>query len=144
MIAFTGPVRQVETAPTKAVTIEPAPQAAATASTGGECPAERGTVMPCPFCTTSTVIASGTTSSTIARQENAGAYKFGCASATDCGAASNLPITAIAITPTASAPMRGGTSRASRCEAPIAKNAAIIGAAIQNSSRTANTDRKST
>ena len=43
------------------------------------------------------------------------------------------------ITPTASAPIRGGTSRASRCEAPIAKNTATIGAAIQNSSRTANT-----
>src|SRR5204862_436034 len=41
MIAFTGPVRQVETAPTKAVTIEPAPHAVATTSTGGECPAER-------------------------------------------------------------------------------------------------------
>ncbi len=72
MIAFTGPVRQVETDPTKAVTTDPAPQAAATASTGGAWPAERSTVIPCPFCTTSTVIASGTTSSTIARHENAG------------------------------------------------------------------------
>ena len=33
--------------------------------------------MPCPFCTTSTVIASGTTSSTIACHENAGTYRFG-------------------------------------------------------------------
>src|SRR6266850_91349 len=36
MIAFTGPVRQVETDPTKAVTIAPAPHAAAIASTGGD------------------------------------------------------------------------------------------------------------
>jgi hypothetical protein len=72
MIAFTGPVRQVGTAPRKAVTIAPAPQATAMASAGGVCAAERSTVIPWPFCTTSTVIASGTTSSTIARQEKAG------------------------------------------------------------------------
>ncbi len=41
--------------------------------------------------------------------------------------------------PMASAPISGGTSRASRCEALIATNAAAIGAAIQNSSRMANT-----
>jgi hypothetical protein len=72
MIAFTGPVRQVDTEPTKAVTIEPAPQATAMASIGGLCPAAVSTAKPCPFCTTSTVIASGTTSSTIACQEKAG------------------------------------------------------------------------
>src|SRR5256885_14772618 len=105
MVAFTGPVGQVEAGPMKAVAIEPAPHAAATASTGGAWPAERSTVIPCPFCTTSTVIASGTTSSTIARQENAGEEKFGGARATVCAVASNLPISAIAITPTAKAPM---------------------------------------
>ena len=35
MIAFTGPVRQVDTVPTNAVTIEPAPQATVIALTGG-------------------------------------------------------------------------------------------------------------
>ena len=39
---------------------------------GGLWPAASSTAKPCPFCTTSTVIASGTTSSTIARQENTG------------------------------------------------------------------------
>ena len=51
----------------------PAPHATAIVSIGGEWPAERSTVIPWPFCTTSTVIASGTTSSTIARQEKTGA-----------------------------------------------------------------------
>ncbi len=35
MIAFTGPVRHVETVPTNAVTIEPIPQATVTALIGG-------------------------------------------------------------------------------------------------------------
>ena len=48
------------------------PQAVAMAFTGGSWPAVRSTDTPCPFCTTSTVIASGTTSSIIAFQENAG------------------------------------------------------------------------
>src|SRR6185369_8719175 len=77
MIAFTGPVRQVETDPTNAVTTEPAPQAMAMASIGGLWPAALNTAKPCPFCTTSTVIASGTTSSIIACQENAGRYRLG-------------------------------------------------------------------
>ncbi len=56
-----------------------------------------------------------------------------------CGTVSNLPTTAITITPTASAPISGGTSRASRCEAPRPRNAATIGAATQKSSRIAKT-----
>ena len=70
MIAFTGPVRQVDTEPTSAIAIEPAPQASVIALTGGLWPAAPSTAKPCPFCTTSTVIASGTTSSTIARQDH--------------------------------------------------------------------------
>lgn len=70
MIAFTGPVRQVETEPNSAVIIEAAPQATVMAFTGGWCPAAPSTAIPCPFCTTSTVMASGTTNSIIARQEN--------------------------------------------------------------------------
>ena len=40
--------------------------------------------MPWPFCTTSTVIASGTTSSAIAAQENAGTCSRGAASTAAC------------------------------------------------------------
>ena len=53
------------------VSIDPAPQATVMALTGGLWPVALSTAMPCPFCTTSTVIASGTTSSIIACQENA-------------------------------------------------------------------------
>jgi len=60
-------------------------------------------------------------------------------SATVCGAAVNFPARTIVTIPTASAPISGGTSRWSRCDALIATNAAAIGAAIQNSSRMANT-----
>ena len=73
MIALTGPVRQVETAPTQADASEPRPHTAVMALIGGSWPVARSTAMPWPFCTTSTVTASGTTSSTMARQENAGA-----------------------------------------------------------------------
>ena len=72
-MALTGPVRQVDTVPTMAQTMEPAPQATAMALIGGVWPAAVSTAKPWPFCTTSTVIASGTTSSTIACQENTGA-----------------------------------------------------------------------
>ena len=67
--------------------IEPAPQAIAAASTGGLWPAAVSTAAPCPFCTTSTVMARGTTSSTIAFHENAGTYSPGVASATVAEAA---------------------------------------------------------
>src|SRR6185503_9489728 len=93
MIAFTGPVRQVETEPTKAVTIEPAPQATAIAPIGGLCPAAESTAKPCPFCTTSTVIASGTTSSIIACQENAGRYRFGGANCSAVAPGLYFPVT---------------------------------------------------
>src|SRR5512143_1270919 len=112
MIALTGPVRQVETVPTSAASIEPAPQATVIALIGGLCPAVLSTATPWPFCTTSTVIASGTTSSTIARHENTGAYRLGWASA--CSAQScgwNLPRRAIAAAPTKSAPISGGSQR---------------------------------
>src|SRR5919198_2801931 len=71
-IAFTGPVRQVGTAPKSPVTIEPAPHAAVMALTGAAWPLALKTAIPWPFCTTSTVMASGTTSSIIARAENCG------------------------------------------------------------------------
>ena len=79
-MALTGPVRQVETQPTKAQAIEPTPQATAMALIGGAWPAAVSTAMPWPFCTTSTVIASGTTSSTMAVQENSGTCSRGSAS----------------------------------------------------------------
>ena len=57
-----------------------APQPTAILSTGGACPAAVSTAKPWPFCTTSTVIASGTTSSTIAPHENSGRWNCGAAS----------------------------------------------------------------
>src|SRR5690606_8834848 len=78
-IALVGPVRQVDTVPAKAVSIDQAPQATVTALTGAECPADFSTATPCPFCTTSTVIASGTTSSTIACQDHCGTCSTGAA-----------------------------------------------------------------
>ena len=80
MMALTGPVRQVGTAPMQAPTIDVAPQPTAMLSTGGACPAAVSTAMPCPFCTTSTVIASGTTSSAIAAHESSGRCRRGAAS----------------------------------------------------------------
>ena len=44
---------------------------------GGWWPTALSTAKPWPFCTTSTVIASGTTSSSIARQENTGSVRIG-------------------------------------------------------------------
>jgi hypothetical protein len=70
MIAFTGPVRQVETAPMKAVTMEPRRRRGD--GVDRRLVARRREHREAlPFCTTSTVIASGTTSSDIACQENA-------------------------------------------------------------------------
>jgi hypothetical protein len=51
----------------------PKPQATAIILTGGSCPAFFSTATPCPFCTTNTVMASGTTSSSIAANDQAGA-----------------------------------------------------------------------
>ena len=72
MMALTGPVRQVDTVPTKDVRTDAAPHATVMALMGGWWPTAFSMAMPCPFCTTSTVMASGTTSSTIALQEKTG------------------------------------------------------------------------
>src|ERR1700759_1170283 len=77
MMALVGPVRQVLTAPTSAAMSEPTPQATVTALTGGLLPAALSTAKPCAFCTPSTVIASGTTSSTIAATDHAGVCNTG-------------------------------------------------------------------
>src|SRR5258706_7415220 len=109
MIAFTGPVRQVETDPTKAVTIDPAPQATAMAPIGGLWPAAESTAKPCPFCTTSTVIARGTTSSTIACQENAGMYRLGGVNCSAVAPGLYFPDTRMKKQPPTMAPLAGGT-----------------------------------
>lgn len=140
MIAFTGPVRQVHTVPTSAASIDAAPHATVIASIGGSCPAALSTAMPCPFCTASTVMASGTTSSTIAESENLGTYRLGCARLIEAATSGfEVPRIRIATAPTMSAPTRGGMKRASRGDALSARNVAAIGAAIQKSSRMANT-----
>jgi len=46
MMALTGPVRQVETAPTAAATMEPAPQATVMLLMGGRWPAAVSTATP--------------------------------------------------------------------------------------------------
>ena len=78
--ALVGPVRQVETAPTAAASSDQTPQAMVTTLIGASCRAARSTAMPCPFCTTSTVMASGTTSSIIAWVDQTGACHTGAAS----------------------------------------------------------------
>ena len=94
--------------------------------------------MPWPFCTTSTVIASGTTSSSIAGQESAGTYRFGRARPQACAPdGSKRPSAATSAAPTISAPISGGMIRPSRGHALRPTNVAAIGAAIQKSSRTA-------
>ena len=128
----------METEPTNAVSIEPAPQAAAMALIGGLWPAALSTAKPCPFCTTSTVIASGTTSSTIACQENAGRYRVGGAMVSiSWFFESKLPVRKIATAPTINAPINGGSIRPSFLEKERRINARTIGAAIAMSSRTA-------
>jgi hypothetical protein len=62
----------VDTAPKNPVTIEPTPHAVVMAFTGALWPLVARMAMPCAFCTASTVMASGTTSSTIAAQDNFG------------------------------------------------------------------------
>ncbi len=78
-MALLGPVRQVLTAPTSALAAAPRPHTKAMALTGGSCRAAFSTATPWPFCTTSTVMARGTTSSTIAASDQTGACTSGCA-----------------------------------------------------------------
>ena len=79
---------------------------------GGSCPAARSTATPWPFCTTSTVIASGTTSSTIACTDHCGTWSTGAAShCVVAGRGSNRPDSATATAPTTSAPMIGRQPR---------------------------------
>ena len=76
-MALVGPVRQELTPPTAALITEPMPQAMVTALIGGVCPAAPSTAKPWPFCTTRTVIASGTTSSIMAASDQTGVWITG-------------------------------------------------------------------
>ena len=76
-----GPVRQELTAPTMALKNAPDPHAKAIVFTGAPCLAPSDTAVPWPFCTTSTVIASGTTSLTSAATDHTGACTTGWAKA---------------------------------------------------------------
>ena len=92
--------------------------------------------MPCPFCTTSTVIANGTTSSSMAGQENAGARICGAAStAVVSRPGAKAPVCQMASAPTASAAIRGGMREATAGEMLTSRYTAVIGAAIQKPSR---------
>src|SRR5258705_5245251 len=133
MTALTGPVRHVETVPVQAVSMDIAPQAAVMALTGGWCPAARSTAMPWAFCTTSTAMVSGMTSSIKARHENTGAWRLGRASMKVPPAAGwNSPSATTMTAPTIMAAIRGGTRGARRGTALTAKNTSTMGAAIQN------------
>ena len=81
-MALVGPVRQELTPPTTALITEPMPQAIVTALIGGVCPAALRTAKPWPFWTTRTVIASGTTSSTMATIDQTGVWMTGRISST--------------------------------------------------------------
>ena len=91
----------------------------------------RRTAIPWPFCTTTTVIASGTTSSIIACQDQVGVVSIGCASHSCASPAElNLPAASITTTPTINAPRTGGTNLPSLVNTLRATKVAIIGRAI--------------
>ena len=102
---------------------------------GGAWPAAVSTAMPWPFCTTSTVIASGTTSSTMAVNENSGRWSRGSASrGTWSRPGAKVPVAAMTPAPAASATISGGRRAESAAgAAPASRNAAVIVAAITGS-----------
>src|SRR5262249_57824296 len=138
MMALVGPVRQVLTAPASALKAEPTPQAIVTALTGGSWPAALSTAKPWPFWTTRTVIASGTTSSTIAATDQAGCWTAGLVSSSWIEVdASNRPAKITASAPTTSAPMIGGQRRPS-CGSELSDSqTTTIGPAMATSVNTA-------
>ncbi len=134
MMALTGPVRQVGTAPTNAPAMVAAPQPTAILSTGGAWPAAVSTAKPWPFCTTSTVIASGTTSSTIAPHEKSGRWNCGAASiCTWARSCVSSPIWCMTAAPVTSATISGGSHLASFGTALTTRKAAVMAAAIARS-----------
>ena len=107
-------MRQVDTAPTAAAGNDQRPHAIVMALTGGMWPADLSTATPWPFWTTSTVIASGTTSSTIACSDHCGTWTTGAAiQRVAAGPGAKRPDSATATAPTISAPMIGGIHRPS-------------------------------
>src|SRR5690606_20038259 len=138
--ALVGPVRQVDTAPTHAAGKDHSPHAIAETLTGGLWPAERSTAMPCPFCTTSTVIASGTTSSRIADHVNCGAVNTGAAkTALSVPDGENRPDSATAPTPASRAPRIGGIHLPRTATELSRRKTITIGAAIATSDPSAAT-----
>ena len=116
----------------------PIPHAAVIALVGGRWPLAVRMAMPCAFCTVSTVIASGMTSSTSAIQENCGAYRFGAAKANSVPCAGlNVPASAMTSAPAASAAMSGGTARPRRGTRLKASQTTHMESAIAISSRKA-------
>ena len=138
--ALLGPVRQVLTAPTIALKNAPTPHATAIALTGGSCWAPLSTAVPWPFCTTSTVIASGTTSSTSAPSDHTGACTTGWAKARlPSVEVSTRPSAPISSAPISKAPITGGMRFAHAGLADSSRKAMIIGAAIATSLSSART-----
>ena len=140
MRALVGPVRHELTAPTVAASKDPTPHATVTALIGGLCPAACRTAKPCPFCTTSTVMANGTTSSIIAASDHTGACTTGRASSKPPSAdAPTRPSTAAASAPTRSAPISGGMRRPRAGSADRTRKATTIGPATARSPCSART-----
>ena len=139
-IALVGPVRHVLIAPTVALSIAPTPDAMVMALTGGSCPAARTIARPCPFCTTSTVIASGTTSSTIAAHDHCGACSTGRTSSSVPSAAAFIrPRNKIIAMPISNAPIKGGMRLPSAGIVESSNHPITIGAATATSAFNART-----
>ena len=146
MMALTGPVRQVEHGAD-----EGRHDRGDAAADGDGCrragawPAAVSTAMPWPFCTTSTVIASGTTSSAMAAQENCGSVQPRGGQHADAGSRlgrRSCRRAQIASAPAPSATISGGRRAASGGMALTARNAAVMAAAIHRSAWKARTQSR--
>ena len=117
-----------------ALSAAPMPDTKAMVLTGGWCLTADSTATPWPFCTTSTVIASGTTSSTSAPMLHTGACTTGAAKAKLCTTeASTRPSRPMAIAPTTSAPITGGIRLPHTVLADSSRKATTIGPAMPTS-----------
>ena len=102
--------------------------------TGGSCPAPLSTTTPWPFCTTSTVMASGNTNSTSAPTDHTGVCTKGCAQLKwPSVLVSMRPNSAMASAPTSMAPRMGGMRLPSAGAADSSRNTTTIGAVIHTS-----------
>ena len=111
--------------------IDTRPLTAAATLTPGLCPAAWSTAIPWPFCTITTVMVSGITSSAIAARENSGGVNTGEAMMPSARIPPpNCPETIAMIVPITAAIATGGATAARRGAALNATKMRIIGSAI--------------